>query len=78
MSPQEHLQFLIGHHEEKYPEASSPIIYLIDKTAEELIDAFKCAKGRMLTEEHFKISKRKMKKLAKLEALEAQQHQMAA
>lgn len=78
MSPHEHLQFLISHHEQKYPNAPSPVIYLIDKTAEELIDAFKCAKGKMLTNEHFKISKRKMKKLAKLEALEMQQQQMMA
>ncbi len=73
MSPQEHLEFLISHHEEKYPNDPSPIIFLVEKTAEELIDAFKCAKGKKLTKDHFKISKRKMKKLAKLEAMEAEQ-----
>ncbi len=71
MSPQEHLEFLISHHEQKYPDAPSPIIFLVEKTAEELIEAFKCAKGKLLTKEHFKISKRKMKKLAKIEAQEA-------
>jgi hypothetical protein len=78
MSPQEHLEFLISHHEQKFPDAPSPIIYLVEKTAEELIDAFKCAKGKMLTREHFKISKRKMKKLAKLEAQEALALEIAA
>ena len=71
MSPTEHLEFLIQHYEQKYPNNPSPFDYLVTKTAEELIDAFKCAKGQPLTTEHFKMGKRKIKKLIKMGMLEA-------
>ncbi len=71
MSPSEKLQFLISHYEQKYPYLDSPFEFLLTKTAEELIDAFKCAKGQPLTKEHFKMGKRKIKKLMKMGMLEA-------
>ena len=71
MSPQEHLEFLISHYEVKYPNLDSPMKWLMTKSAEELIDAFKLAKKQPLTKDHFVMGKRKIKKLMKMGMLEA-------
>ena len=71
MSPIEELEFHIRNYEVKFPDEQSPITYLIGRTAEDLLAAFKLAKGKRLTREHFAIGKRRAKKLEKLGMLES-------
>jgi hypothetical protein len=73
MTPTELLEFQIKNYEAKYPSEPSPLTYLIGRTAEEVLDAFKLAKGKKLTSNHFILGKRKQKKLEKQFALETEQ-----
>lgn len=73
MTPTELLEFHVRNYEYKYPNEKSPLLYLIGRTAEDLLDAFKLAKGKKLMAEHFQIGKRRLKKLEKQFALETAQ-----
>jgi hypothetical protein len=77
MTATEELEFHIRNYEAKYPEEGSPMGYLIGRTAEELLAAFKLAKGKKLASVHFVIKKRKKKQYAE-ETAEALQSQEAA
>jgi hypothetical protein len=70
MSPTQELEFHIRNYEAKYPNEKSPLELLIGRSAEELLAAFKLAKGKKLESHHFVITKRQQKKLAKLQMLE--------
>lgn len=72
MSPHEELEFRVRHYEAKYPQEPSPMTYLVGRTAEQLLEAFKLAKGKKLQPEHFALKKRQQKKLEKLEREEMQ------
>jgi hypothetical protein len=65
MTVQEELEFRVRHYEAKFPDAPSPMLYLVGRTAEQLLEAFKLAKGKRLTTEHFALKKRQQKRLEK-------------
>ena len=71
MSTHEELEFRIRHYEAKYPNDPSPMIYLVGRPAEQLLQAFKLAKGKRLQAEHFALKKRQQNKLEKQEREEA-------
>ncbi len=77
MSPTQELEFHIRNYEAKYPNEVSPITLLIGRSAEELLAAFKLAKGKKLEPHHFVIKKRKKKQLEEMEEV-AQKEQQAA
>lgn len=70
MSPTQELEFHIRNYEFKYPNEESPLKLLIGRSAEELLAAFKLAKGKKLESHHFVITKRQQKKIAKQQLLE--------
>ncbi len=70
MSPTQELEFHIRNYEAKYPNEKSPLDLLIGRTAEQLLAAFKLAKGKKLESYHFVVTKRQQKKLDKLQLLE--------
>jgi len=76
MTATEELEFHVRNYEAKYPDESSPMHYLVGRTAEELLAAFKLAKGKRLASVHFVVKKRKKKENAEQE--EALQEQAAA
>ncbi len=68
MSPTQELEFHVRNYEVKYPSEPSPIQLLIGRTAEELLAAFKLAKGKRIQSHHFVIKKRQQKIIARQEA----------
>jgi hypothetical protein len=78
MTVQEELEFRVRHYEAKFPDEASPIHYLVGRTAEQLLEAFKLAKGKRLTSEHFALKKRQQKKLEKQLREEEASYQDAA
>jgi hypothetical protein len=72
MTATEELEFHVRNYEAKYPDENSPMHYLVGRTAEELLAAFKLAKGKRLQSVHFVIKKRKKKQYAE-EAQETQE-----
>jgi hypothetical protein len=78
MSPHEELEFRVRHYEAKFPDAPSPMLYLVGRTAEQVLEAFKLAKGKRLQPEHFALKKRQQKKLEKQLREEEASYQDAA
>ena len=78
MTPHEELEFRVRHYEAKYPDAPSPMLYLVGRTAEQVLEAFKLAKGKRLETEHFALKKRQQKKLEKQLREEEASYQDAA
>ncbi len=70
MSPTLELEFHIRNYEAKYPNEPSPLEFLIGRTAEQLLAAFKLAKGKKLESCHFVITKRQKKKMERMLMLE--------
>lgn len=77
MSPTQELEFHIRNYEAKYPNEVSPLTLLIGRTAEELLAAFKLAKGKKLEPHHFVVKKRKKKHVEEMEEATQEEQQAA-
>jgi hypothetical protein len=77
MSPTQELEFYIRNYEAKYPNEVSPLTLLIGRTAEELLAAFKLAKGKKLEACHFVVKKRKKKNVVEMDEATQDEQQAA-